>query len=80
MKTENSKRGRKPKNISFSFEKNRAFTVNDIFNRYKNGKNKISKVAISVRLKKMVAAGEVRVVGKKTSKNRGRPWTLFKLA
>ncbi len=78
--TEKSKRGRKPKNISFKFEKNRAFTVLDVWHRYaKNPKTQISKVAINVRLKKMVAEGTAKVVGKKVAKKRGRPFLTYKL-
>ena len=76
------KRGRKPKNISFRFEKNRAFTVLDVFNRYaRNPKTRVSKVAISVRLNKMVNARppEAKIVGKKPAEGRGRPYQLFKL-
>ncbi len=76
-KNERKKRGRKPKFVSFSFD--RPFTIDDVFRRCEKAKNKISKIAISVKLKKLVATGEARVVGKVECKKRGRPFLLYAL-
>lgn len=73
------KRGRKQKPINFRFNGNRPFTVLDVFNRYAKTKNRISKVAINVRLTQMVEQKQAKVVGKKTGRGRGRPFNLFQL-
>ncbi len=78
MTDEMRKRGRKPKSICFTFDGNR-FTVDDLFRRYEKTKGRISKVAISVKLKKMIAAGKARVVGKVCRRKRGRPFLVYAL-
>lgn len=76
----NNKRGRKPKDISFHFAKNRPFTVTDIFNRYeKDEHKKMTRVAIMMRLKQMVKDNRAKLVGKKNRDGRGRKEFLFKL-
>jgi len=78
MTDEMRKRGRKPKSICFRYDGNR-FTVDDLFRRYEKTKGRISKVAISVKLRKMIAAGKARVVGKVCRKTRGRPFLVYAL-
>ena len=72
-------RGRKPKLLNFNFGKGRAFIVPMVFKRYANTKNRISKVAINVKLGKMVLAGEMFVVGKAPASGvgRGRPFKQY---
>lgn len=76
----NNKRGRKPKDISFHFAKNRPFTVGDIYNRYlKDRTRKLTRVAIMMRLKQMVKENRAKLIGKKDRDGRGRKEFLFKL-
>lgn len=72
------KRGRKPIQISFNFAGNRPFTVEQVHARASKSKT-ISRVAVSVKLKKLVASGLVKRGAKVDSGKRGRPFFTYTL-
>jgi hypothetical protein len=76
--------GRPPTLLNFNFG-DRAFTVKDVENRYaKSPTKKITRVAITAKLRKLVESGaqtpegKVLVISGKKVVGRGRPWLTYK--